>query len=206
MQLKDSELAILWLLKKDGKLRWEDLVKKSGYSRRWVHKNIRGLVETGFVEREQDRNSNQYPPPVYYSLADLPPEVETRLKLFEAAKQFTEPFTHYQRIIKAISVGLGSSVRSVQEFSLAYENATKKVDEIARAVGKSLDAMKPLIDDLEKAADSGELSKEILEAPLDEAVRTFLTHKVRKGELPPEILALPLREAIQKYQSARDSL
>jgi predicted transcriptional regulator len=201
MKLRDPELAILLLLKKDEKLRWEDLVEKSSYSRRWVHKKIQGLMEKGLIKREQDKDSKEYPSPVYYSIIDLPQEVEAQLKLFEAAKQILEPLAEYQRTIEAISAGLNASMRSVQEFAQAYENATKKIDETTHAVGELMEQMKPLIDDLEKAVKSGEIPSETLKAPVDEAVRIFLTYKVEKGELPHEILKLPLREAIQKYRN-----
>jgi len=196
--LKDPELRILQLLKENNKLRWEDLVKKSGLSRRWVHLNVVKLVERGLVEKNRLEKSDEYPLPVYYSISKLPKDVEAELKSFKTANEYARA----QEIAEAISVGISSTKRSLEKFSLLFKDVSKLV-EIIDESAKWLEGIKPLIDDIEGAVKAGDIPKEILNAPADEAVKMFLAFKVERGEMSPEILDLPLKEAIQKYCSEK---
>ena len=196
--LKDPELRILQLLKENNKLRWEDLVKKSGLSRRWVHLNVVKLVERGLVEKNRVERSDEYPSPVYYSISKLPKDVEAELEAFKTANEYARA----QEIAEAISVGIRSTERSLEEFSLLFKDVSKLV-EIIDESAKWLEEIKPLINDIEGAVKAGDIPKEILNAPADEAVKMFLAFKVERGEMSPEILDLPLKEAIQKYCSEK---
>lgn len=71
-KLSKSQLKILSYLlgKADGRARFSEIVEDVGLSKATVSRNLKLLVDRGFVQRVVDRESNEYPPPVYYQITD----------------------------------------------------------------------------------------------------------------------------------------
>ena len=71
-ELNESERKILQtlLLAPDYKLRWNELLEKTKLSKRTLSKSLQRLQECGYVHRFLDPKSTEYPPPVYYQLAE----------------------------------------------------------------------------------------------------------------------------------------
>ncbi len=71
-KLSKSQLKILSYLsgKEGGKARFSEIVEDIGLSKATVSRNLKLLVEKGLIQRIVDKESNEYPPPVYYQITD----------------------------------------------------------------------------------------------------------------------------------------
>jgi len=71
-ELTKSQIKILsYLLNKDErKARFNEIVKEVGLARATLSRNLKRLEEKGYVKREIDSSSKEYPPPVYYFITE----------------------------------------------------------------------------------------------------------------------------------------
>ena len=71
-ELSKSQLKILSYLlgKVDGRARFSEIVEDVGLSKATVSRNLKLLVDKGLVQRVVDKESNEYPPPVYYQITN----------------------------------------------------------------------------------------------------------------------------------------
>jgi predicted HTH transcriptional regulator len=203
-ELSKSELELLFILYEHGKIRWENLVKESKSSRRTVHKNVKRLIEKGYIEKEEEKGSSEYPVPVYYSIADLPSSVSLQLEEYkrrELISRILLPFDRFQKIqeeFKSLAI-----LKSLEEIGQSFENMREQIQNLGLEFNKYVERIQLLTKDIEKAVERGEIGEDIMKLPLDEATRHFLKYKIETGKLSPEILQIPLQEAILKYLKLR---
>ena len=71
-ELNKSQIKILGYLlhKENRKARFNEMVKELGLARATLSRNLKRLEEKGYIKREIDSSSKEYPPPVYYSITE----------------------------------------------------------------------------------------------------------------------------------------
>ena len=71
-ELNKSQIKILsYLLNKENrKARFNEMVKELGLARATLSRNLKRLEEKGYIRREVDSSSKEYPPPVYYFITE----------------------------------------------------------------------------------------------------------------------------------------
>ncbi|ADB58742.1 MarR family winged helix-turn-helix transcriptional regulator [Archaeoglobus profundus] len=71
-ELTKTQIKILsYLAEKDeGKARFNEIVEELGLARATLSRNLKHLVEKGYVKRVVETSTKEYPPPVYYIITD----------------------------------------------------------------------------------------------------------------------------------------
>lgn len=137
-ELKKSEQRIIEALTftENQKLRWGDLVKKTGLSKRALSQSLSTLVKQQRIRRLVDSETDEYPPPVYYQLVN---ERERRFAemvnkewqgiwkrmngLFKITFEEKAPERCFEEILKAILTGCMFTLHYVAEAPNMLESA-----------------------------------------------------------------------------------
>ena len=77
MKLSDLEMKVIALLKKKGRMRYNEIAKELEISHGGLAKLLNRLVEKGYLTREVEYEVDKYPPPVNYRFN---PEKEEELR------------------------------------------------------------------------------------------------------------------------------
>ena len=117
--MKESGRRIIQelMFAKDQKLRWSDLLEKTGLSKRALSANLKSLQEQTppQVRRIVDAETKEYPPPVYYQRVSIIERefsekinrewnemAEKTQKLFDITFKFKTPEVYLDEILKTI--------------------------------------------------------------------------------------------------------
>lgn len=113
----DTELKIIKVLTDEkNRIRWKDLLEKTGISSRTLAQRLKELSAKGEVRRIVD--TNVYPPAVYYEASSS--AYLTRLPLLDALDQIGKTLENWQQTRKIIETGESNPEKLIENLILEY--------------------------------------------------------------------------------------